>query len=161
MRRLPAVITVLLLPACTGFQQPTEAIEDRHAWGDNRAAVDIDFNFDGVNRHSQPRVTAPIVEAIAGPETAAAIEATRTNSAKNIVIVTGEHSETVQSGQWNRDDISAGDGVTITIQTGAAYDHEGDRTLYAFVHDFTFNAHGQLVTVSTERRITVDVAEAS
>ena len=73
---------------------------------------------------------------------------------------TGEHAETADSGTWDHSNPQARDGFKVTIQTGEAYNHEGDRTLYAFVRDFTFNAHGQLVTVSAERRVVVEAPES-
>ena len=72
---------------------------------------------------------------------------------------TGEHSETAASDSWSHDNPQFKDGFKVTIQTGEAYNHQGDRKLYAFVRDFTFNAHGQLITVSTERRMVVDTPE--
>ena len=73
---------------------------------------------------------------------------------------TGEHAETADSETWDHSNPQAKDGFLVTIQTGEAYNHGGDKTLYAFVRDFTFNAHGQLVAVSAERRIVVDTPES-
>lgn len=72
---------------------------------------------------------------------------------------TGEHGEAAAEDSWSHQNTQFKDGFKVTIQTGEAYDHEGDKTLYAFVRDFTFNANGQLITVSTERRIVVDTPE--
>jgi len=71
-----------------------------------------------------------------------------------------EHTETAASGSWDREQSNSKDGVKVTIQTGEAYNHVGDKTLYAFVRDLIFNANGQLVSISTERRAVVDVAES-
>ena len=71
----------------------------------------------------------------------------------------GEHSEAPAPGSWSRANPQFKDGFKVTIQTGEAYDHQGDKTLYAFVRDFTFNAYGQLITVAAERRIVVDTTE--
>ncbi len=68
---------------------------------------------------------------------------------------TGEHSEAADSSSWDHANVQALDGFTVTIQTGEAYDDGGDQILYAFVRDFTFNAYGQLITVSAEQRIAV------
>ena len=73
---------------------------------------------------------------------------------------TGEHSELADSASWDHENVQAQDGFKVTIQTGEAYNHEGDRTLYAFVRDFTFNAYGQLIAVSAERRVVVETPEA-
>lgn len=72
-----------------------------------------------------------------------------------------EHPETLLTGKWDRTQAINRDGVSVTIQTGEAYDHEGDRTLYAFFRDFTFNANGRLQSISAERRVVIDAAEAS
>lgn len=71
---------------------------------------------------------------------------------------TSKHGEQVIPDTWAAN--SLGDGLQITVQTGVCYEHDGDRTIYGFVRDFTFNAFGQLVTVSAERRIVIDIPEA-
>jgi len=68
---------------------------------------------------------------------------------------TGEHSETADPGSWDHTNPQARDGFRVTIQTGEAYNNQDNTTLYAFVRDFTFNAYGQLIAVSAERRIVV------
>jgi hypothetical protein len=73
---------------------------------------------------------------------------------------TGEHAETVDSEAWDREIDVGNSGVRLTVQTGTCYDHESDRTLYAFARDLTFNADGQLVEVSAERRYVIDQPEA-
>lgn len=72
----------------------------------------------------------------------------------------GEHAEAIESGTWDRASVVDMSGVRLTVQTGTAYDHESDRTLYAFVRDLTFNTDGQLVEVSAERRYIIDAPEA-
>lgn len=51
-------------------------------------------------------------------------------------------------------------GFIITIQTGTSYDYLGNKILYAFYRDFTYDGLGRLVSVSVERRQVVDVTEA-
>lgn len=69
-----------------------------------------------------------------------------------------KHGEEVIPESWAANSLY--DGLQITVQTGLCYEHDGDRTIYGFLRDLTFNAFGQLVTVSAERRIVIDVPEA-
>ncbi len=52
-----------------------------------------------------------------------------------------------------------GVGVTLTKLYRVAYDHEGDKTVYAFYRDETYDGAGNLVSVSAETRVAVDVTE--
>lgn len=72
----------------------------------------------------------------------------------------GSHDSLPNSGSWSVDTDTNEDGVQITIQTGTRYDPEGDRVIYGFTRDLTFNTTGQLVAVSPERRIVIDTPEA-
>lgn len=51
-------------------------------------------------------------------------------------------------------------GMQMTVQTATVYDAEGDNILYSMIRDLTFNSLGQLVSVSAERRITIDTTES-
>jgi hypothetical protein len=62
-------------------------------------------------------------------------------------------------GPWNRGSQGTIKGVTIRLQTRTAYNANGDKTLYAFYRNFTFDDHGRLVGIGTENRVTVDVTE--
>ena len=58
----------------------------------------------------------------------------------------------------NEDDNNTG--LQMTVQTATVYDADGDHILYSMVRDLTFNSLGQLVSVSAERRITIDATES-
>ncbi len=72
-----------------------------------------------------------------------------------------EHVESPDNESWDREIDVGKSGVRITIQTGTCYDHQSNRVLYAFARDLTFNADGQLVDVSAERRYIIDEPEAA
>lgn len=91
---------------------------------------------------------------LAGPAAALAPTDVDENNLTDLTYI-GEHSETADSGSWDHTNVQARDGFRVTIQTGEAYNHEDNTTLYAFARDFTFNAYGQLIAVSAERRIVV------
>lgn len=61
---------------------------------------------------------------------------------------------------WDITDQVGTSGVVLTVQTGTVYNYLGDKVLYAFLRDLTFNAHGKLVAISVERRQTVDATDA-
>lgn len=68
-----------------------------------------------------------------------------------------DHSDQTIANHWHRHDPGTrAEGVKITLQTAAAYHHDGDQKLYAFVRDFTFDERGLLVKVSAERRIVIE-----
>lgn len=96
--------------------------------------------------------------ASAGPEAGVAPVAVDETNLTDLTY-SGEHSESAASDSWSYENPQFKDGFKVTIQTGEAYDHVGDKKLYAFVRDFTFNAYGQLITVSAEQRIIVDTPE--
>ena len=70
-------------------------------------------------------------------------------------------TETAQTDEWDRADPPSGkDGLTVRLQTRTAYNHQGDKKLYAFFRELKFDSRGCLVTVSDETRVEVDPAEA-
>jgi len=82
---------------------------------------------------------------------------------------TGEHQETAITDDtgWDRHDppsngeSGAGEigvtlGLTITQSTGIAYYHTGDKKIYSYVRDFTYDSSGKLVSVSAETRVEVE-----
>lgn len=111
------------------------------------------------NRVADTWVLSVDPQVVAAPSPALASPA---NDGTTQLTFTGEHSETADDSAWSRA-AQPGDarrGVVLTVQTGAAYNHAGDRRLYAFVRDLAFDAAGALASVSEERRITVDSPEA-
>ncbi len=71
----------------------------------------------------------------------------------------GAHDETPMTGGWVSEPAS-GVGVMLTVQTATVYAPSGDRVLYAFERDLTFDAGGRLLSVSEERRVTIALTEA-
>ena len=49
--------------------------------------------------------------------------------------------------------------ITVTMQTRTVYNHGGDKKLYAYYRDFTYNAAGRLLRISAETRVEIDPAE--
>jgi hypothetical protein len=43
--------------------------------------------------------------------------------------------------------------------TGVAYYDTSDATLYGYVADFEYDANGHLVSISEERRVTIEVPQ--
>jgi hypothetical protein len=73
---------------------------------------------------------------------------------------TGEHSETASTGiEWDRSSQSTNRGVKRTLMTGVAYYDTSDATLYGYVADFEYDANGHLVSISEERRVTIEVPQ--
>jgi hypothetical protein len=71
---------------------------------------------------------------------------------------TGEHSEAARSGtSWRRASQGTNRGVIRTVSTGVSYYDAGDETLWGYVEDWEFDANGHLVSISDERRVTIEV----
>lgn len=51
-------------------------------------------------------------------------------------------------------------GFIVTIQTGTVYNYAGDKILYAYLRDFTYDGLGRLISVSVERRQVIDTPES-
>jgi Tfp pilus assembly protein FimT len=76
----------------------------------------------------------------------------------NKLTYTTSHGNEANSQTWSSD--VANTGMQMTVQTATVYDVSGTHALYAMVRDLSFNSIGQLVSVSAERRITVDNTES-
>ena len=73
---------------------------------------------------------------------------------------TGEHSESAATGiEWDRSNQGTNRGVKRTLMTGVAYYDTSDATLYGYVADFEYDANGHLVSISEERRVTIEVPQ--
>jgi hypothetical protein len=69
--------------------------------------------------------------------------------------------ETADTATWDIDDPeTATDGLTLRVCSRVAYNHEGDKKLYGFYRDLTFNSRGCLAEVTAETRVEIDAAEA-
>ncbi len=69
------------------------------------------------------------------------------------------HSGQADANEWDSQSTQPNGGTKLTLQTGTSYDAAGDKVLYAFVRDLTFDDLGQLASVSAERRVSIDVTE--
>jgi hypothetical protein len=73
---------------------------------------------------------------------------------------TGEHTEAARtSTDWTRSSQGTNRGTIRTVMTGVAYYDAGDQILYGYVEDWSFDANGHLVSVSTERRVEIEAPE--
>jgi hypothetical protein len=69
--------------------------------------------------------------------------------------------ETADTATWDIDDPETDtDGLTLRICSRVAYNHEGDKKLYGFYRDLTFNSRGCLAEVTAETRVEIDPAGA-
>ncbi|HWE02450.1 MAG TPA: hypothetical protein VG326_08560 [Tepidisphaeraceae bacterium] len=69
-----------------------------------------------------------------------------------------DSSETANSTMWSR--FTDGTPVTVFVATRVVYNPTGDKTIYAFVRQLSFDARGLLFAISGETRVTVDVTES-
>jgi hypothetical protein len=67
-------------------------------------------------------------------------------------------SETADTATWSK--ASDGTPVDVTVATRVIYNAAGDKTIYAFVRQMSFDARGTLVAIGAETRVTVDVTES-
>lgn len=73
---------------------------------------------------------------------------------------TGNHTEAARtSTTWDRTSQGSDRGTKRTVCTGVEYNDAGDRVIYAYYEDWTFDADGHLVLISAERRETVETPE--
>ncbi|GAH45853.1 unnamed protein product [marine sediment metagenome] len=78
-----------------------------------------------------------------------------------VILPAAFENETAQTDDWDRDAPPGGkDGVEVRVQMRTAYCDAGDETLYAFYRTFTYDSQGNLVTISAETRVSIDVPEA-
>lgn len=73
---------------------------------------------------------------------------------------TGNHTEAARtSTAWNRASQGGLFGTKRTVCTGVEYNDAGDKVIYAYYEDWTFDADGHLLLISAERRETVETPE--
>jgi len=71
---------------------------------------------------------------------------------------TAEGSETAQTDDWDRNDQGAYDGVVDRRVVRVVYNEAGDKVLYGFYRDYTYDSIGKLAAISAETRFTIDAA---
>ena len=74
------------------------------------------------------------------------------------LIYADSHGHNADTQTWSN--TTDNTGLQMTVQTATVYDASGDKVLYSMVRDLSFNSHGQLIHVSSERSITVDNTES-
>ena len=82
------------------------------------------------------------------------------STVENMLPASGSYeTETAQADTWDRTDQGTDDGVDILWTTRIAYNHGGDKKLYAFRRTMTFDSAGMLITMSAETRVEIDATE--
>ncbi|HEX4125663.1 MAG TPA: hypothetical protein VHY37_13120 [Tepidisphaeraceae bacterium] len=71
---------------------------------------------------------------------------------------TSDTSESADTGSWSRS--SSATPVNVYCVSRVVYNAAGDQTLYQFLRQISFDARGQLVSISAETRATVDATES-
>lgn len=71
---------------------------------------------------------------------------------------TTDASETAQTTSWSR--AASAMAVNLWVVSRVVYNAGGDRSLYAFLREMSFDARGLLTAISAETRVTVDATEA-
>jgi hypothetical protein len=69
-----------------------------------------------------------------------------------------EGSESADTASWSR--ATSATPVNLYCVSRVVYNASGDQTLYQFMRELSFDARGQLLAVSAEMRVTVDVTES-
>ena len=69
-----------------------------------------------------------------------------------------DSSEAADTTTWSK--ASDGTPVSIYVATRVVYNPTGDKTIYAFVRQLSFDARGSLYAIGEETRMTVDVTES-
>lgn len=71
-----------------------------------------------------------------------------------------EGSEAALEDTWQSSN-AEGDGLELGIVARVVYDETGDKIIYAFLRNMTFDQFGLLYSVGAETRVTVDVGESA
>ena len=75
-----------------------------------------------------------------------------------IIGSTSDSSESADTTTWSK--FTDGTPVNVFVTTRVVYNPTGDKTIYAFVRQLSFDARGTLFAIGAEARITVDVTES-
>lgn len=75
-------------------------------------------------------------------------------------IGSASETETADTGTWARASQGTSRGLTKTVLYRMAYNHSGDKVLYAYYRVETYDANGHLMSISAETRVSIDATEA-